>query len=82
MWRFNRELTISDIVNCNVYLDVMFIWTYRLLLEKWCCFELKQTILHCRQSPNGHDFIENIKHKLWLKVALDAIEIAHGEPQL
>jgi len=42
--------------------------------------ETGMTGLRCRQSPSGHDFVENSKHKLWLKVALDAIEITHGEP--
>jgi len=41
--------------------------------------ETGMTGLRCRQSPSGHDFVENSKHKLWLKVALDAIEITHGE---
>jgi len=45
---------------------------------------LKKSMLdmNCRQSPNGHDFVENAKHKLWLKVALDAIEITHGQSAL
>lgn len=31
------------------------------------------------QSPSGHDFVENIKHKLWIKLPLDAVEITHGQ---
>lgn len=30
------------------------------------------------QSPNGHDFVENTKHKVWLKVPLDAVDIVQA----
>ncbi|ELU16927.1 hypothetical protein CAPTEDRAFT_222014 [Capitella teleta] len=30
------------------------------------------------QSPSGNDFVENVKHKMWLKVALDGLEILKG----
>lgn len=32
-----------------------------------------------RKSPSGQDFAENIKHKVWLKVGLDAVEIVKSE---
>jgi hypothetical protein len=35
--------------------------------------------MHCRQSPSGNDFVENVKHKMWLKLALDGLEIVRGE---
>lgn len=32
-----------------------------------------------RKSPTGQDFAENIKHKVWLKVGLDAVEIVKSK---
>ena len=35
-----------------------------------------------RKSPTGQDFAENVKHKVWLKVGLDAVEIVKSKFQL
>ena len=32
-----------------------------------------------RKSPSGQDFAENVKHKMWLKVGLDDIEIVKSK---
>lgn len=32
-----------------------------------------------RKSPTGQDFVENVKHKVWLKVGLDDIEIVKSK---
>ncbi len=32
------------------------------------------------QSPSGNDFVENVKHKMWLKIALEDLEIIQCKP--
>lgn len=44
------------------------------LADKLFCYEIVY-----RKSPTGQDFAENIKHKVWLKVGLDAVEIVKSK---
>ena len=41
--------------------------------------DILMLLFHCRQSPSGNEFIENTKHKVWLKIPLDDLEIMHGK---
>ena len=36
-------------------------------------------MLFYRKSPTGQDFAENVKHKVWLRVGLDDIEIVKSK---
>ena len=31
------------------------------------------------QAPAGNDFVENVKHKMWLKISLDNLEVVKCE---
>ena len=52
---------------------IMMIMTMMMMMT------LMLLLFHCRQSPSGNEFIENTKHKVWLKIPLDDLEIMHGK---
>ena len=46
-----------------------------------CAVSVLFSNLHSK-TPGGQDFTENIKHKVWLKVGLDCLEIVKSESLL
>ena len=70
-------------MNCNLIVRVCLcvcVWWCAFVCVCLCVCVLFSN-LHSK-TPGGQDFTENIKHKVWLKVGLDCLEIVKSESLL
>lgn len=81
----DRQYIRHDMVQIMSKKDQWCIWTFSDLIiisslkRRTGTVTRKSIIL---KSPTGQDFAENIKHKVWLKVGLDAVEIVKSPTNL
>ncbi|KAL4230318.1 Rho guanine nucleotide exchange factor (GEF) 17 [Mactra antiquata] len=75
-----------DMVNIQNKKDQCCIWMFSDLIiissVKRKSGPVTRKISIILKSPTGQDFVENVKHKVWLKVGLDDIEIVKNQSQL
>lgn len=65
-----------DCVN-HPYGRVQYVHVY--FLRGGGVFIVMKLPFHYRKTPGGQDFTENIKHKVWLRVGLDCLEIVKSK---
>ncbi|XP_022323866.1 rho guanine nucleotide exchange factor 17-like isoform X2 [Crassostrea virginica] len=81
----DRQYIRHDMVQIMSKKDQWCVWTFSDLIiisslkRRSGPVTRKSIIL---KSPTGQDFAENIKHKVWLKVGLDAVEIVKSPTNL
>ncbi|KAH3843698.1 rho guanine nucleotide exchange factor 17-like [Dreissena polymorpha] len=82
----DRAYLRHDMVNIRNKKDQCCIWMFSDLLiissVKRKSGPVTRKVSIIVKSPTGQDFLENVKHKVWLKVGLDDIEIVKSQESL